>query len=386
MIERKEKHAKLVAELKRNMDRLLTVVLIGTNFLSSLTSAIATAFAISLLGSKGSSIAPFVTAFFITTFAQIVPKTAAALNPEKICCRSAVPLLVLQKLLFPVVWLFSKLSHIVVAVVETVIKPQNVNVTQEELKTLIDVGEKEGTIEKDERRMLNKIIEFNDLSVNDIMKHRSVVSMVSENASYNQLIAEFEKSGFSTLTVYKTSKENVTGVINYKKILFSDADREKNFDKEAPEFASKVKQNVMFVPGSLSVLEILQKFRTERYNFAVVLNEQGDTSGIVTMEDVIKTVFGRMTDENSYDNLSSEEKIKMVSFNTFLVPGELKLDDVNEFLNLNLESDNMNTIGGWVLEKIGHLPSVGDVTQYGKTIFITEDVLNHRIVTVKVIV
>ena len=124
MIERGEKHSKLVARLKRNMDRLLTVVLVGTNFLNSLASAIATAFAIELLGKKGSGIAPFVTAFFITTFAQIVPKTAASLNPEKFCCNSAPVLFVLQKLLFPVVWLFTRLSHIVVAIVEIIIKPE----------------------------------------------------------------------------------------------------------------------------------------------------------------------------------------------------------------------------------------------------------------------
>ena len=289
MQEEGKRGAKTVAKLKSNMPRLLTTVLIGTNFLNSLASALATAFAIALLGSKGSGIAPFVTAFFITTFAQIVPKTAAALNPEKYCSRSAPILFILQKLIFPVVWLFERLSHIVVWFVEKIIKPQNAKVTQEELKTLIDVGENEGTIEKDERKMLNKIIEFNDLTVNDIMKHRSLLSSVSETASYIQVIREFEKSGFSTLTVYKDSKENVTGVINYKEILYGDEAEQKDFDKNAPEYAKKVKREVVFIPGTLSVLEVLQKFRTDQHKFAVVLNEQGETSGIVTMEQVDKS-------------------------------------------------------------------------------------------------
>ena len=378
MVEKKRRNVRLVVKLKKNMDRLLTTVLIGTNFLNSLASAIATAFAISLLGKKGSGIAPFVTAFFITTFAQIVPKTAAALNPESFCSNSAPVLFVLQKLLFPLVWLFEGLSHIVVAIVEKIIKPEAAGVTQEELKTLIDLGETEGTIEKDEGKMLNKIIQFNDLTVNDIMKNRHFVSMVSEDADYKEVIEEFKKSGFSTLTVYKGEKENVSGVINYKEILFSELDGGKGF-------AGRIKKDVTFIPGTLSVLEVLQKFRTQSHKFAVVLNEQGVTSGIVTMEDVIKTVFGRMTDENSYDNLPAEDKIKMVSFNTFLVPGDLKLEDVNEYFGLNLESDNMNTLGGWVLERTGHLPSIGDVTKFGKTIFITEDVLQRRIVSVKVI-
>ena len=231
--------------------------------------------------------------------------------------------------------------------------------------------------------MLNKIIEFNDLTVNDIMKHRYFVSMVSEDASYNQVIAQFEKSRFSTLTVYKESRENVTGVINYKEILFNE---DTGFDKAEAGYAGKIKKDVVFIPGTLSVLEVLQNFRTNQHKFAVVLNEQGATSGIVTMEDIIRTVFGRMTDENTYDNIPAEDKIKMISYNTFLVPGDIKLDEVNEYLNLNLESDDMNTLGGWVLERIGHLPSVGDVTKFGKTVFITEDILQRRIVTVKIIV
>ena len=130
---------------------------------------------------------------------------------------------------------------------------------------------------------------------------------------------------------------------------------------------------------------MLQKFRNQNHKFAVVLDEQGTTSGIVAMEDIIRTVFGRMTDENGYNNLPAEDKIKMVSYNTFLVPGELKIEEVNEFLSMNLESENMNTIGGFVLERVGHLPSVGDVTKIGDTIFIVEDVLLRRILSVKII-
>ena len=129
MVEEKKKNANIVAELKANMDRLLTTVLIGTNCLNSLASAIATAHAIKLLGSKGSAIAPFVTAFFLTTFSQIVPKTAAGIYPEKISCFSSVPLLILEKIFFPIIWLFEMLSHFAVAVVEKIMKPSGAIVT-----------------------------------------------------------------------------------------------------------------------------------------------------------------------------------------------------------------------------------------------------------------
>lgn len=379
MVEQGRRNAKKVAALKANMDRLLTTVLIGTNFLNSLASAIATALAIDLLGSRGVAIAPFVTAFFITTFAQIVPKTAAGLHPDTFTCFSAWPLMILEKLFFPIVWLFEKISHGAVVLVEKILKPAGAIVTEEELKTLIDVGSHEGTIEKDESRLLNKIIKFNDLSVNDVMKHRSQVSMINQEADYDEVINQFLTSGFSTLTVYSGHRENVVGVLNYKKVLFCSEEIDKS-----KGFAGRQMSEVLFIPGTMSVLDILQQFRTSEHKFAVVLDEQGQTDGIITMEDILKVVFGHMSDENTYDNTAPEDKVELVSLNTFIVPGDMKIDDANEILGLALESDEMNTVGGWLLEQFGYLPASGTVLIKDRILFTAEDVSGRRIVSVRV--
>lgn len=379
MVEQGRRNAKKVAALKANMDRLLTTVLIGTNFLNSLASAIATAFAVDLLGSRGVAIAPFVTAFFITTFAQIVPKTAAGLHPDTFTCFSAWPLMILEKLFFPIVWLFEKISHGAVVLVEKILKPAGAIVTEEELKTLIDVGSHEGTIEKDESRLLNKIIKFNDLSVNDVMKHRSQVSMINQEADYDEVINQFLTSGFSTLTVYSGNRENVVGVLNYKKVLFCSEEIDKSRG-----FAGRQMSEVLFIPGTMSVLDILQQFRTSEHKFAVVLDEQGQTDGIITMEDILKVVFGHMSDENTYDNTAPEDKVELVSLNTFIVPGDMKIDDANEILGLALESDEMNTVGGWLLEQFGYLPASGTVLIKDRILFTAEDVSGRRIVSVRV--
>lgn len=379
MVEQGRRNAKKVAALKANMDRLLTTVLIGTNFLNSLASAIATAFAVDLLGSRGVAIAPFVTAFFITTFAQIVPKTAAGLHPDTFTCFSAWPLMILEKLFFPIVWLFEKISHGAVVLVEKILKPAGAIVTEEELKTLIDVGSHEGTIEKDESRLLNKIIKFNDLSVNDVMKHRSQVSMINQEADYDEVINQFLTSGFSTLTVYSGHRENVVGVLNYKKVLFCSEEIDKS-----KGFAGRQMSEVLFIPGTMSVLDILQQFRTSEHKFAVVLDEQGQTDGIITMEDILKVVFGHMSDENTYDNTAPEDKVELVSLNTFIVPGDMKIDDANEILGLALESDEMNTVGGWLLEQFGYLPASGTVLIKDRILFTAEDVSGRRIVSVRV--
>ena len=379
MVEQGRRNAKKVAALKANMDRLLTTVLIGTNFLNALASAIATALAIDLLGNKGTAIAPFITAFFITTFAQIVPKTAAGLHPDKFTCRSAIVLIILEKLFFPVIWLFEKMSHFVVILVEKIMKPAGAIVTEEELKTLIDVGSHEGTIEKDESRLLNKIIKFNDLAVNDVMKHRSQVSMIKKEADYDEVINQFLTSGFSTLTVYSGNRENVVGVLNYKKVLFCSEEIDRS-----EGFAGRQMSDVLFIPGTMSVLDILQQFRTSEHKFAVVLDEQGQTDGIITMEDILKVVFGHMSDENAYDNTAPENKVELVSLNTFIVPGDMKIDDANEILGLTLESDEMNTVGGWLLEQFGYLPASGTVLIKDKNLFTAEDVSGRRIVSVRV--
>ena len=379
MIEERKKNAAVIAKLKSNMDRLLTTVLIGTNFLNSFASAIATALAINVFGSKGSAIAPFVTAFFITTFGQIVPKTAAGLYPDKVAQFSSIPLLVIEYIFFPIVWLFEKLSHKIVVLVEKFMKPAGAIVTEEELKTLIDVGSNEGTIEKDESKLLYKIIRFNNLLVNDVMKHRSRVCMIEEAATYEQVIKEFLSSDFSTLTVYKKTPETVVGVLNYKKIMFGSDTEDKG-----KGYAGRIKSDVRFVPGTMDVLELLQIFRTSEHKFAVVLDEQGQPEGIVTMEDILHLVFGHMTDENSYDDTAPEDKVQLISPNTFIVPGDMKIEDVNDILELNLESEDMNTIGGWLLEQFGYLPSAGNFITKDKNIFTAEDVEQRRITFVRV--
>ena len=379
LLEERKKNAKVVSKLKDNMPRLLTTVLIGTNFLNSLISALTTALVIKIAGGGGVGLPTLLTAFIITTFGQIIPKTIAGRFPEKKCLSSAVPLFVLEKLFFPVVFLFERLSHSAVWLVEKIIKPREHLITEEELKTLIDVGEKEGTIETNESLMLNKIIKFNDLSATDIMKHRSFVSMVNVNATYDEVVNEFLESGFSTLTVYKGSPENVVGLIHYKKVLYGN-----ETEDNGEGYAGKMMDDVLFVPGTFSALELLQKLREDENKFAVVLDEQGQTAGIVTIEDIIRVVFGRMTDENSYDNIPAEDKIQLVSANTFIVPGDLKLDEVNSILHLNLESEEMNTLGGWVLEQFGSLPTAGMVVVKNKVLFTVEDVAQRRITSVRI--
>lgn len=415
-----KKNANTAAKLKENIDELLTLILIGTNLMNTLASALATSLAVQLTGSSGVGIATGLITFFSTIFGQIVPKTAASVRVEKTVLKNAVPLTVLEKVFFPVVWVFSLISKSIANLAGKIWKFDNTLVTEEELVTLFDVGTKEGTLDSGESQMLSKIFKFNDLNVHDLMKHRSFVQSVSLEATKKEVVKKFNETGLKVIAVYKDTTENIVGVIHYKSVLLNEnadenvstenktenrgenaesngfvddkANAKTNdftelqnseiaFPLSEKNYALSIMNEVTFVPETMSALELLSEFKKQRTEFAVALNEQGSLSGVVTMDDILRVVFGRITDEKN--KVSPESRIKLVNAGEFLVPGELELDDVNEFFKLGLESEEFSTLGGWLLEQFGYLPQVGEKIVWKNAAFTVEEQFKRRIVSVR---
>jgi len=379
MIRNGEKGASKIAALRADMDHLLTVVLVGINFISTFASSIATALAIEITGQNGVGLATAVITFFITVLGEIVPKTIAAADPVPVARRNAGALMFLQKALFPVVWLFTRISTGIAELAEKIWKTDSQTVTEEELKTLIDVGTKEGTLEKSEKAMLYKLFEFTDLHVRDIMKHRSLIKSVPEEAAKAELVQAFLDAGYSRLPVYKGTPETITGILDYKSVLFA-----KSSDASKKGFVRKNMHPVLFVPESFTALELLARFKKVKNDMAIALDEQGGVAGIVTMDDLLRAVFGRMTDEFSAGDIAPEKRIKIISGNEFVVPGDMKLSDVNGILKLNLESEEYTTLAGWLLERFDALPSTGEALRDGSTLFVVEDQSRRRIQSVRI--
>lgn len=377
LVQEKRRNAKIASSLKENIDELLTIVLIGTNFMNSLASALATTLAIEIVGDSGVGIATLVITFFATTFGQIVPKTVAGFYPDDVACKNSVVLLVLEKIFFPIVWIFSKISKGASALATKFFKNDSTLVTEEELKALIEVGEKEGTLEAGEKQMLYKIFRFSDLTVHNIMKHRSLIKAVPLEANKLEIVDMFVQTGVNMIPVYKESKETIVGVIHYKSVLMCAT------NKVGKSYAETVMKGVLFVPETLTALELLSKFRKERTEFAVALNEQGETAGIVTMDDIMRVVFGRMTDED-IGRIPAEARIKFVSANEFVVPGDITLDELNSIFKINLESEEYSTLGGWILERFGSLPSTGEITVWNGILFVVEDQAARRVQSVRI--
>ena len=376
---KKNTSAKKISYLKKDTNRLLSLILIGINFVTSLVSGLAATLAISLLGDKGATIATFTISFVLIIFGEIVPKTVASVHPVGFASFASTPLILLQKLFFPIVWIFSKITNGITGILQVFFKNSKELITEDELKSLIEIGAKEGSLESSEKKMLYKIFDFTDLHIKDIMRHRSLVQFIPIDASYDEIVKIFALSGYSRLPVCDGDFSKVCGMLFYKTVLLKAP-----VAKSKKSFAEKYMRPTLFVPETLYATDLLQKFKEEKQSFAIAIDENGSNSGIVTMDDILRAVFGRSIN-SIHNELPPENRIHPVSITEYLVPGDLKTDDVNELLDLDLESENYNTFAGWLLEQFGELPEIGAVLKNDGVIFKVEEVCQRRIQNVRVI-
>lgn len=384
LIDGRKPKADLIAKLKAQTDRLLSTILIGTNFINTLATSLATALAIDLAGQDGVAIATGIMSVIIVIFGETLPKTMAAWKPVEKAQSSAFPLFILEKVLTPVVAVFTLITDGLARAVSHLWKNDEPEITEEELKTLFDVGDEEGTLEGNEKELLNKIIEFNDIRVRDICRHRSLVKTISEDADFEETRQAFISSGFSRLPVLSTDSESdesgsrtIAGLVHYKSVLFWSGSR-------ASFKARNVMRPVLFIPETVPVETLLKRFRTTRQSFAVVVDEHGSNAGIVTMVDIMRAVFGRMTDEYTEHQLPPEQRIRVTGKSEFLIPGDMLITDVNTSFALNLQSEECDTIGGWLLEQFGYLPENGEKIKVGNRLFIVEEQSARRIQNIRI--
>ena len=375
---KKNSPAKKIQFLKKNTNSLLSLIVIGINFITSLTSGLAATIAIRLAGDSGTTYATIIISFVLIVFGEIVPKTVASVYSVPVASVFATPLIILEKILFPVVWIFSTITNGITKVLTHFVTENKELITEEELKSLIAVGENEGTLETSEKRMLYKIFEFTDLKVHDIMRHKSHVQFVPENATYDQIADIFAETGYSRLPVCRESFENVIGVLYYKNVLLASRAM-----KNSQNLAVRCMRPALFIPETITATELLQKFRKENVNFAVAVDENGSNIGIVTMDDIMRAVFGHSVHGEQSD-IPPETLIVPVTSKEFLVPGDMKLDDVNELLKLDLMSEDYDTLAGWLLEQFDAIPEAGEAIRRDGVLFKVEDQTRRRIQSVRI--
>ncbi len=378
LLKTERKQGKRIAILKNSMDQVISIILIGSNFFNTLSSAIATALAIDLIGPQGALWATLIMFILIILFGEIIPKNIAALYPKEASLLSAPILTVLLFVFKPIAFLFSLLQKGINKIEGALWKNKDPIITEEELKTLIALGDKEGTLELGEKDMLYNIFELNDLRAKDIMKHRSLVKTCNINASLHQSIEAFEKSGYSRLVVIEDSIDAINaiqGILHFKDLLF--------FDSAQGFSVKSIMRKPFFIPESKSVISLLSAFKKEKQNFAVLVDEHGSNQGIITMDDILKAVFGRITDEHNSDGKNAEERIQIIKTNQFLIPGELSIDDFNRIFKQNFSSEAFESIGGFLLEEFGYLPQAGEFLKRNNCILAVDAQSQRRIKMIK---
>ncbi len=384
MIDGNQPKAKLIGQLKAHMDKLLSTVLIGTNFINTLATSLATALAIDLAGQDGVAIATGIMTVIIVIFGETLPKTLAAWKPVEKAQGAAGTINVLEKILTPVIAMFTFITDALSRTAAHMWQNDEPEITEDELKALIDMGDEEGTLEGNEKELLNKIFEFNDMRVRDICRHRSLVKTLDEDAGFEETRQAFINSGFSRLPVISTPTEsedsgskNIAGLVHYKTVLFYSGSR-------AAFKAKDVMRPVLFIPETVPVETLLKRFRATRQSFAVVVDEHGSNAGIVTMVDIMRAVFGRMTDDYNGHQLPPEKRIRVTGKSEFLVPGDMLITDVNTSFHVNLQSEECDTVGGWLLEQFGYLPENGEKLKVGNRWFIVEEQSARRIQNIRI--
>ena len=350
LIEEGNTAAKRVERIIHNPGKMLSAILIGNNIVNLSASSLMTIFSTNVFGSRSVGAATGVLTLLVLIFGEISPKTMASVHAERIALLYSVPVSALIWLLTPVIFIVNVLSRGLMLLLRIDPDKKNGNFTTNELRTIMEVSHEEGVLENEEKVMINNVFDFGDTQAKDIMIPRADMVFANIDDSYDDLLEIFKKEMFTRLPVYENTTDNVIGIINMKDLLLHEGPKEdfhiRNILREA-HFTYEYKK----------ISELMLEMKDYSVNFTIVLDEYGSTAGLITFEDLLEEIVGEIRDE--YDS-AEEELIQQVGPNEYIIEGSMKLDDINDALELSLDSEDYDSIGGLIIELLDHLPQVGE--------------------------
>ncbi|MGI6357117.1 MAG: hemolysin family protein [Bacillota bacterium] len=374
MVESGEKRAFAVQELISRPQRLLATILVGNNIANIAASALFTAMMIELVGTGGAiTIATGVLTVIILVFGEIAPKSVAALNPELLSCRVAPFVRWLTRLLFPAVWLLTLLSSSLMRMLGVPARMDN-DVTEDEIRTLVNVGEELGVIEGTESKMIRSVLELTDTPVRNVMVPRTAITAIDVKISHQGLLDVIRREGYSRLPVYDGDIDNIIGLLHVKDVCALTDDERLTFE------LSKHLRPTIFVFESKRSGLVLRELQKHRVYMAIIIDEYGGTAGLVTIEDLIEEIVGEIVDEYDVEDPPVEV---LDEFTTFF-DARLTVEEVNQQLDIQLPVDRAETIGGLIYDQLGRIPKVGDSTAIGRVQLAVDRMDRRSIERVKV--
>ena len=367
LVKKEIPNAALVLKMIANPSRLLSTILVGNNIVNIAASALATSMALRLFGQAGIGITVGVLTVLILIFAEITPKTYAAAHNESLSLRIARLVNGIEIVFFPLVKLLSIITGVLIKVIGGKANPHKITITEEEIRTLVDLGKSHGSIESAEVEMITRVFDLNDTLVKDIMVHRVDIVGIPEETSLRQAWKIIADTNHSRVPVYKHSLDHIVGVLYAKDLI-----------KYQNSIDSEVIKNIMrkpyFVPVTKSIGELLKELRGEKIHIAVVLDEYGGTAGLAFLEDVVETVVGTIGDE--FDNFTP--LVEELGKGEFLVSARAKVAEVNQLVGLDLPQENHDTLGHLIFRLLGYIPSKGDTIDLSGATFIIDEVDKNR--------
>ena len=367
--------AKLVSSLLENSNRLLSSILVGNNIVNIAATSISTSLFITLWGEQGVAAATALMTVLVLIFGEITPKTISANSPEKVSIFVAKPIKVFMVILSPIVWVFNVITKVIfklLGVDDDGVKPF---ITEEELKTMVNVSHEEGVLEMEEREIINNVFEFGDMQAKEAMVQRLDMIAIDLEDSYDEIIELFKQEKLSRMPVYEETIDDIIGILNIKDIIFLSNEEIENFD---------IKQYIrdpFFTYEFKKITQLLEEMKREKSQMAIVVDEYGGTAGLITIEDLVEVIVGDIEDE--YDK--EEDEIQVISPTEYLVEGSTKISDVNEILDIELESEEFDSIGGYIIGYIKHIPEENELIEVDGIKFNIESVDKNRIKKIRIL-
>ena len=376
MAEEGSKSAKRALRLIENPSKLISALLIGNNIVNIFASSLATLVAIDLYGISATGIATSILTIVIIIFGEITPKSFATQHAEKVSMMFSKPVGILMVLLTPFVIIFYSISSWIIRLFGGNISQSHPLVTEEELKTMVDVGSEEGVFEQEEKEMLHNIFDFGDLQVRDIMVQRVDITALDVDATYEEVLEIVKEEQYSRFPVYREDIDDIIGILNVKDLLFLTEGEKQSFKLEnyirEPYFAYEFKR----------ITDLFKELKKTRTHISIILDEYGGTVGIVTIEDLLEEIVGEIDDE--YDD-DKETDIETIRKNEYMVSGSYRLDELNDLIGTDIESEEFDSIGGYLIGILGTFPASGEVIETDGIRFVVDEVDKNRIKKIRMI-
>ncbi|MEH7444094.1 hemolysin family protein [Bacillus sp. JJ1122] len=359
--------------ISENFDDALSTILVGNNIVNIAAASISAKVATDIFGpSTGLLISTFGMTILILIFGEILPKSIAKENAESYSLKISGILLMLIKILTPVNFLFSKLKASVSKVFskDGEVTP---SVTEEEIKVMVDISEEEGVINKNERELVHRSLEFNEILVGEVLTHRMDMITIEVNQPLEEIKEIFLTERFSRIPVYEENIDNIIGFLSERE-FFAELIQHNEVN------VRELLRQPMFVVKSMKVATLLPELQRTKSHMAIVVDEFGGTSGLITLEDILEELVGEIWDEH-------DEKINImtkIDENTYEFDAQFDLDDFAELFNVPMPETTYHNLGGWIFETLESIPENGDTFDYENLKIIVQEVESHRIRKIKV--